>query len=472
MGQNLRTFLADAIASDPGAVKVVETPIDRRVGMQAYAAKAAQRSEYPILLFTNIVGSPFRAVGNVLGSYAHVALALRCDIEDIPRIYGEKLNRPIAPITVDDAPCKEVIVTGDDLDVTVLPLTWHNELDAAPYITGGVSSTRDLQTGIQNAGIYRHQVYGPREVGALLGGGHHGSYNLQKYEERNQRMPIAIAIGMHPAVQLAAVARLAHSGGEYDTAGAFLGEPVELVRAEMSELLVPAEAEIVIEGFIEPHARREEGPFGEWPGHYLGDAEAPVVTISAITHRRDALYHDVMSSAREHLLLGGLPRTGSIFAAVKQLVPNLVAVNCPPDTRMHCYLSINRRRNVDVKRAAMAALSVEPENLRAVIVVDDDINIFNDSDVMWAIGTRFDAADDLTILKKWSGPGGLLPTNWIYLPDGSRTPRASSAMIIDATKPFPAPYPPRTKVSDEALASVNAGDMKEVTLQSPFLPKP
>ena len=101
-------------------------------------------------------------------------------------------------------------------------------MDAAPYITGGVSCTRDVQTGIQNAGIYRHQVYGPREVGALLGSGHHGSYNLQKYEERGERMPIVIAIGMHPAVQLGAVARLSHSGGEYDTAGAFLSGPATI----------------------------------------------------------------------------------------------------------------------------------------------------------------------------------------------------------------------------------------------------
>jgi 2,5-furandicarboxylate decarboxylase 1 len=137
---------------------------------------------------------------------------------------------------------------------------------------------------------------------------------------------------------------------------------------------------------------------------------------------------------------------------------------------MHCYVSIKRTRNVDPKRAAFAALNTEPENLRAVIVVDDDINVFDDGDVLWAVGTRFDATRDLTIVQNWSGPGALLPSNWEYHADGSRTPRSSSAIIIDATKPAPPiPYPPRVHVPADAVNAVDLTTLGELSPTSPYL---
>ena len=148
---------------------------------------------------------------------------------------------------------------------------------------------------------------------------------------------------------------------------------------------------------------------------------------------------------------------GSIYRNVKQVVPGLKAINVPAHSRMHCYVSITKHRDAEVKKAAFAALNTEPENLKMIVVVDDDIDVFNDGDVMWAIGTRFDAARDLLVIPRWSGPGGLLPVGWDYHEDGSKTPRMITAVIIDATKPVPpAAYPPRAIVPP---AAVDAADM-------------
>jgi 2,5-furandicarboxylate decarboxylase 1 len=307
-------------------------------------------------------------------------------------------------------------------------------------------------------------------MGVWFFGSHHGSHIVGRYERRGERTPFAIAIGHHPAFLMGAAARLPGIGGEYEAAGALLGEPVELVEAETSDLMVPAQAEFIIEGYIAPGQLRREGPFGEWPGHYLNEEDVPIMTVTAITHRRDAIFQDIIGAGREHLLMGGIPRAGSIYRSVKEVVPDVVAVNVPPHSRMHCYVSIKRRHNVDAKRAAFAALNTEPENLRAVIVVDDDINVYDDGDVLWAVGTRFDATRDLTVVQGWSGPGGLLPTNWEYFADGTKTARASSAIIIDATKPPPpVPYPPRTQVPDDEVNRVDLGTMSDLTGANPYL---
>jgi 2,5-furandicarboxylate decarboxylase 1 len=470
MSQNLRTFLRQAIAADAGNVKVVEHRVDRKFAIQAHAAKLAERAEYPALLFMDVEGSRFPCVANVLATYERIALALGCNVKDIPKAYGEMLSKPVPSVEVERsaAPVKDVVV--NDVDLETLPIGFHNELDGGPYVTAGVSVLRDPETGVQNAGIYRHHVFSSTTMGCLMGSTHDGGIIHEKYSKRGEGTPIAVAIGHHPALLLAAVARLPGIGGEFEAAGGFLRESVTLVKAETSDLMVPAEAEFVLEGYLEPNRQAEEGPFGEWPGHYLGDQTAPVMTITTITHRRDAIWQDVMSSAREHLLLGGLPRAGSIYRSVKEVVPGVVSVNVPAESRMHCYISIKRRKNVDVKRAAFAALTTEPDNLRAVIVVDDDINIFDDRDVLWAVGTRFDATRDLTIIRDWSGPGSLLPSNWEYHEDGSRDARTSSAMIIDATKPLPpTPYPPRTKVPDAALNRVDLTKLEDLSPDHPLL---
>jgi 2,5-furandicarboxylate decarboxylase 1 len=475
VAKNLRTFMRDAIGNFPGSIKRIDAPVDRRFGITAYAAKLGARGEYKGLLFNNVIDSRFPVVTNLMASYERMAMALDCGIEELPQVYGTRVKKPIAPVTVarEHAPVKEVVLRESEIDLSALPIPWHNGLDGGPYITAGCTIMRDPETGAQNIGIYRHHVFNEREMGVWFFGSHHGGHIVDVYERRGERAPFAIAIGHHPGFLMGAAARLPGIGGEYEAAGALLGEPVELVQAETSDLMVPAQAEFIIEGYIVPGQLRREGPFGEWPGHYLNEEDVAVMTVTAITHRRDAIWQDIIGAQREHLLMGGIPRAGSVYRAVKEVVPTVKAVNIPAHSRMHCYVSIKRRTNVDAKRAAFAALNTEPENLRAVIVVDDDINVYDDGDVLWAVGTRFDATRDLTVIQGWSGPGALLPTNWEYHADGTRTPRTSSAIIIDATKPAPpVPYPPRTAVPEDAVNAVDLSTMTDLLTDHPIFLDP
>jgi 2,5-furandicarboxylate decarboxylase 1 len=468
MPKDLRTFLSDLIKARPGEVKRVPEPVEPRFGATGIAERFARENQYPALYFDKIGCSAIPLVLNLTATYDRLAVALDTTLEALVPTFSQRLSHPHPSRSVprDDAPIKETIWTGDQVDLTRLPLLTHNELDGGPYITSGIGIMRDPETGQINAGIYRHQLYGRNELGVWFIDTHHGAYIYRRYEERGEPAPIAIAIGHHPAVVMGAVCRIPGIGGEFDAAGGLLGESVEVTRAESSDLPVPARAEIVIEGEVMPHQRREEGPFGEWPGHYTEQGPKPIIRVTTVTMRRKPIYYDVFSANREHLVLGGLPRMGSIYRNVKQVVPGLKAVNVPAHSRMHCYISITKARDAEVKKAAFAALNTEPENLKMIVVVDDDINVFNDGEVMWAIGTRFDAARDLLVIPRWSGPGGLLPVGWDYHPDGSRTPRMVTATIVDATKPVaPARYPPRAIVPSsavEAAQGVVATDLQQL----------
>jgi 2,5-furandicarboxylate decarboxylase 1 len=143
---------------------------------------------------------------------------------------------------------------------------------------------------------------------------------------------------------------------------------------------------------------------------------------------------------------------------VKDVAPGLKAVNVPAHVRMHCYISFRKQTEMEAKKAAMAALLTEPENLKTIVLVDDDIDVFNEPEVMWAIGTRFSADRDLTVIPEWAGPGGLIPTNWEYFPDGTKRPRMHAAMILDATRPLPpADFPPRAQVPPALVDAVDLG---------------
>jgi 2,5-furandicarboxylate decarboxylase 1 len=196
MAKNLRTFLREALERNPAAVKTVDVPVDRKFGITAYAAKLAERGEYPGLLFTNVIGAKYPVVANAMAAYDRMALALGCAIEELPQVYGTRVRKPIAPTVVhrDAAPVKEVVLRGDEVDLRTLPIPWHNELDGGAYVTGGALLLRDPESGSINAGIYRHQVWNEREMGVWFFGSHHGGLILDRYAERDEPVPFALVI--------------------------------------------------------------------------------------------------------------------------------------------------------------------------------------------------------------------------------------------------------------------------------------
>ncbi|SFI98715.1 2,5-furandicarboxylate decarboxylase 1 [Paenibacillus sp. UNC496MF] len=464
MAQDLRTYLRQLAAFDERAVRLVDKEVDPRFGITAYAAALAEKNDYPALLFDRVKGSEFACVSNLLTDYGRIALYLGCEVPDIPRVYGEKLKKPIDPVVVprERAKVKENVIEAQDVDLAKLPIPVHNEMDGGPYLSAGVMIIRDPDSGLINAGIYRHQIFNKTDMGVWFLGAHHGGLIYKKYKKMGKPAPIAIALGHHPGFVMGSVSRVQGIGGEYEAAGALMGEALELVQAETSDLLVPAHAELILEGEILPDEDHVEGPFGEWPGHYLGGGSVPTIRITRITHRNHAIFQDIVASSREHLVVGGVPRSGSIYQTVKQAVPSLKTVHVPFYARMHCYISLHKEREADVKKAAFAALNTEQENLRHIVVVDDDIDVFKGEEVAWAIGTRFDAERDLLVIPRWNGPGGLLPTNWEYNAEGKNTPRMSSAAIVDATKPAPpVVFPKRAVVPREFVELADLQALRE-----------
>ncbi|MEV7009329.1 UbiD family decarboxylase [Streptosporangium sp. NPDC051022] len=465
MSKDLRSFLAEVVTHLPGGLRRVDSAVDRRFGITAYGADAEKRHEFPAFLFTNVTGSDVACVSNLLATRERMALALGTTVEElITGVTRQRQEHPPVEVDAASAPVKQIVWRGDEVDLRRLPIPVHNELDGGPFLTAAAALMRDPESGRVNAGIYRHHVYDDRHMGVWFFGSHHGGTIHRRYAERGEPTPVAIVIGHHPAFLMGAVSRVPGIGGEYEAAGAFLGESVEVVRAETSDLPVPARAEIVLEGVILPGETREEGPFAEWPGHYVGGGPKPVIRIDAVTMRRDAIFQDIQASGYEHRLMGALPRIASIHRNVSQVIPGLKAVNVPTYARMHCYLSIRKEQDNDPVRAAFAALNTEPENLRMVVVVDDDIDIDDEREMAWAIGTRFDAAQDLLVVPTWNGPGGLLPTNWSYDAEGGRSARRSSAVIIDATKPAPpVVFPVRARVPQAAVAAAGLDETLAVT---------
>lgn len=462
MPKDLRSFIAEVAQQRPDDIKMVAEDVDPRFGVTAVAARLERQGQFPALYFQSVGDTALPVVVNLSATYDRLALALGTDVQHMVTTYAERQANPIPPTVVASGPVKEVVWTGADADLTRLPIPTHNALDGGPYLTGASLVARDPTTGALNLGLYRHQIHSQNRVGVWFMGGHHGGYIHRAYEELNQPMPVAIVIGHHPAVVMGTISRVPGIGGEYDEAGGLLGESVEVVKCETSDLLVPARAEVVIEGVIDPGSSQQEGPFAEWPGHYTEQGPKPVIRVTAITMRKDAIFYDVFAGHREHQVLGSLPRMGSIHRRVQQVVPGLKAVNVPAHVRMHCYISITKRSDAEPRKAAMQALLTEPENLNLVVVVDDDINVYNDHEVMWAVGTRFRPDRDLVIINEWSGPGGLNPIQYDYHEDGTKTPRMMAAMIMDATKPLPpAEFPPRVQVPADLVDAVDLSRLLE-----------
>jgi 2,5-furandicarboxylate decarboxylase 1 len=458
LGKDLRTFLAELRAERPGDVLSVAREVDPELELTGVVAKFEERGQYPVLVFRKVKGSDFPVVINVGASNERLALSLGATVHTMVPEFSRRFGAPVPTHLVEGpAPCQDVVLVDDEVDLGRLPLTVHNELDAGRYIGSGVAIVRDPELGLLNAGIYRHQVQGPRQLGFFTNPAFHGDLIRRKYESLGQNMPVAIAIGHHPALLMAAASRPPGVGSELEIAGSLMGESLGMTPGVTVDLPVPALAEVVIEGYVPPHERREEGPFGEWPRYYTGVGEKPFVVVTAITMRRDAIFQDIFAAHPEHNVIGALPRMGSLYGRIKEAVPNLVAVNLPMSGGgvATCYLSIDKQAEGEAKMAAFAAFAVHA-SIKHVYVVDSDIDVFNEADVLWAMATRFEAHSDLSVVTNALG-SWLLPT--AYDLEGRRGGIMNTKVIFDATAPAPpADFPPRAVVPAAVLERIDLAD--------------
>jgi UbiD family decarboxylase len=301
---------------------------------------------------------------------------------------------------------------------------------------------KDPDTGVRNLSYQRMQLKAPNRFGASLHSRGHIWEHLQRAEARGRDLEVAVVIGMHPAINLAAAAKVAMEVDELDIAGALLGEPVPLVGCRTIDVEVPADAEYVLEGRLLAGVHEDEGPYGEYTGYSTYRSTRNVFEVRAITRRRRPIFHDIIPGySAEHLLLGRAAREAHVFLRLKEMVPNLKALNYPKSgTHFHAYLSLHKTAEGQARQALMLLMGLD-SYVKLAVAVDDDVDVFNEEEVLWALATRFQADTDMF----------MVPDVLCNRLDPSSRDGMSAKLALDATAPLK-PEAIRAKVPPEAIA--------------------
>jgi len=448
MSKDLRQFLQAAKEAGPDFYVEVKKPLRPKFEKDVLQLKLDGEGRFPVIYCPEIEGSKLPLVSNLFGSYELLALALGLDPKvatkaDMIREYRKKQSeaKPVQIVPPSEAPVKEVILRGKDVDLGLLPFNHHAELNSGKYISIGHMVCKEPDTGILNVGVYRHEVKGKDQLGAMLLPAHHAAYIARRYAELGKAMEVAIFVGHHPAVAFASTWMGGMEVNELELMGGFLGEPLQVTQGETVDLPVPAHAEIVIEGTIDPSNMVTDGPFAEWEGYYGTELKCYLIQVTCITMRKDAIYHDLAPSQREHNLACVPGYTIAVYDAVKQVVPTVKEVYLPFSGRciLIAYVSIAKRVPGEGMRAALAAVNAVAAT-KIVVVVDEDIDVYNEEEVLWAVATRMAPDLDISILNRVLGDP-LNPTSY----DEARLKRGPmvSKLIMDATKPVELPLPTR-----------------------------
>lgn len=380
--------------------------------------------------FEHVKGSDIPVITGVMTSRESMAASVDMTYDELLKGFHHALEAPTPCKLLENGPfeIKQNILVGDEVDLGILPACLHHEKDSARYLTAALCIVKDPETGIRNVCIHRHEIKDRNHLGALLLP-RHTNQIFSRQEAQGKPLEVALAIGVHPALLLASQATTRLGVDELEIAGTLLGEPVELVKCETVDLEVPKECEIVIEGKLLPNVREDEGPFGEYPRTYGPKAPRHVIEVSAITYRNHPIYHTIIPATMEHLLLGGISREASMLQVIRQATPNVRRVHLTPGSgcRYHVVIELDQKNEGEAKNAIFAALTSSTE-VKHVVVVDPDINIFDMQDVEWAIANRVQADRDVFIIK--GAMGNKL--------DPSSRGGTSDKMGIDATIPMDA----------------------------------
>lgn len=404
--RSFREFVA--VAEQHGLLRRVRQTVDRTwepACLARWAYQALPNESRFGLLFEDVAGSEFAFSTGALGaSRQSYALALGVAPDDINETWANALMNPIPPVTVDTAPCQEVVRTGDDVRLSDLPIpTWTPGKDIGPYITTSVM-TRDSETGNQNTGVYRTRVRDDRHVVINLNPGRHGHNQTSAYLARGEPAPIAWIVAAEPAVHLACVAAVRPGVQEVEIAGGLKGSPVEMIKCVTSDIMVPANAEMIIEGEILPGETDIEGPFGENFGYMSEPGNKPVARITAITHRRDAIYYGITSqmppsestvlqSTANAALTHKILRYDLGEASVNDLHFDLTFGG----QAAHGIVSMTPLHRGHAKKVGRTVAEIS--SLKRITVVNADIDIRDSVHVDWAMNARFNPAEDTIIVK-------------------------------------------------------------------------
>jgi len=446
--RDLRDYLA--ALERRGELKRIKVPVSADLEAAEIADRAV-KARGPALLFENVSGYSVPLAMNLFGTMERVLLALGAGSLDeiaarvaqviepeIPSNLVQKLRMlpklarlaDFVPRTVTSAPCQEV-VEADAPSLAFLPVvrTWPG--DGGPFITLPLVFTKDPVTGRRNAGMYRMHVYDERTTGMHWHLHKDGARHWRGYARRGERMPVAVALGGDPATIYAATAPLPEDVDEMLFAGFLRQEPVELVRCRTVDLEVPARAEVILEGYVDPAERRLEGPFGDHTGYYSAADEYPVFHLTCVTRRRDPVYPATIVGRppMEDVWLG--KATERIFLPLlRKILPEVVDIELPPEGIFHnfVFLAIDKRYPGHARKVMSAVWGLGLLMFsKFVVVFDADVNIHDLSEVLWRLGNHVDPRRDTMIVE---GPLDALE-------HASPLPHYGSKMGIDATRKWP-----------------------------------
>jgi 2,5-furandicarboxylate decarboxylase 1 len=395
---DLRSFLS--VLEAHGELVRITRPVSLKHEL-ANVAATLERRQAAAPLFECIEGFPEQRVfSSAVATPKRAALALGCVPEQVNVLMAGALEpaNGIPPRRVERAAWQAHVITGEAIDLYSLPIPHHAQGDGGAFITGGVTVSNDPEDRARgNLGYNRFQVLDRRTFGMNINEWRDVGRFFSKKERLGEPLPCAIAIGLDPALMIAAGVK--YPDDELKIAGAIRGMPIEVTRGVTVDVDIPAHAEWVIEGHILPNVRRGEGPLAEFHGYYGEVWQSPVFEVTAICHREGAIWQTIIPGWSEHIYIGNvLPREPMLFKAVKHIAPTVKAVHIPPYTNgFMVVVQLEKTNSGQPRNAAMAVFGAHL-NPRVCVVVDPDINIYDPSDVLWALVNRVDWAQDVFVV--------------------------------------------------------------------------
>jgi len=444
-----------------GKLQRVTTPINKDtelhplVRLQFRGLPEKQRKAF---LFENVVDSRGRRydipvlVGALAGSAEIYAMGMCCDLKDIEKVWKNALANQIPPTVVENAGCQEVVITGDELTkpnggLGRLPIPISTPgFDNAPYTTAGHWITKDPDTGMHNMGNYRGQVKAEDRIGVLLGRLNWGMrYHIDKWREKGaEYTPAAIVIGAPPHVTYAAVTRIPNDQCEYDVAGGLIGQPINVVKCVTQDLLVPADAEIVIEGRVPNEIVEMEGAFGEFPGYMAQRDYSFFMEVTAITMRKKPIYLSILSQMppSESSKMRNIGRAAAGLRLLKNAgIESVQQVEYLESSGSNAVAVVKLKNPAEGEAKKALHILAEKFMGKMLVAVDEDIDVKDADNVLWAIAYRAQPFRDVEVVEAPPfalDPAAVPPGETRGLMGGK--PPRSTAVLIDATMPWP--YPP------------------------------
>jgi UbiD family decarboxylase len=420
---SLRSFLAEM--QKKNQIKQIDKEVSPRFEISALMKEF---DNGPILYFDDVKGNRTKIVAGICGTRQRLCQALGVSQNELHEAIIKAWREPRPPKVVRSGPVNEVV---EKARLSKFPVLTHFERDAGAYITSGVISARSADDKIENVSIHRLQVLDDNHLAIRLVPRH--LYNMWKTTKKEKEtLDIAISIGTHPAVMLAAASPVPFGVSEFGVANAFLNNKMNLIKCEHVNAYAPSEAELVLEGRILTDKEVVEGPLVDITGTYDIQRKQPVVELVSMMHRRDYMYQALLPSGSEHKLLMGLPHETMIREAVSKVVPTVKAVNLSQGGCgwLHAILSIDKQVDGDAKNALTAVFSAHP-SLKHAVVVDTDIDVYDLNMVEWAIATRFQASEDLLFIPQARGS--------TLDPSADQETGLTTKIGVDATRPLTKP---------------------------------